>query len=46
MIVASSTPHVARAYVALVCLMVELAGHGPCRPTIEVRPINQQGRLL
>lgn len=46
MIVASSTPTVARAYVRVVLIMVELAGHGPQPATIEVRPICSQERLL
>lgn len=46
MIVASSTPTIARAYVRVVLMLVELAGHGPQPATIEVRPICDQGRLL
>lgn len=46
-IVASSTPAVATAYVRVVLLMGEMAGHGPwLGATIEVRPIQQQERLL
>lgn len=29
-----------------VCALVEITGHGACRPTIEVRRIQDQGRLL
>lgn len=48
MIVASTTPAVARFYVRVVLLMVELAGHGPALDaTIVVRePLARQGRLL
>ena len=45
-IVASSTPTVAHAYVRLVLALVELYGHGPAlEATVEVRPIHNQGRL-
>lgn len=45
MIVESSTPSIARAYVRVLLALVELAGHGPQSATIEVRPIRTQGRL-
>lgn len=47
MIVESSTPEIARCYVRLVLLLVELTSGTPMLDTpIEVRGIHAQGRLL
>lgn len=47
-IVTSSTPNVARAYVRTVLLMHDMAGHGPALgATVEVRqPLPNQRRLF
>lgn len=45
-IIAAGTAKEGRRAVTAICAMVELAGHGRCRPTIEVRLPSPQGCLL
>lgn len=45
-IVASADAHDAARCVLALCALVEVTGHGPCRPVVQVRGITEQGRLF